>query len=100
MKKKKYRSIFSFGLLSILVVALAFLLTGCGALYPPEAQISPTPAVTGGTVSVAVGEDVDFDASASTANGDATIEEYEWGFGDGDFSDRRNPSHGFGAAAA
>lgn len=74
--KKVYRRTLTFGLLSVLVVGLIFLLTGCSSmLEAPNAKIS---------------KDVDdtnplkytFDGSNSEPS-DA-ITEYKWTFGDGD----------------
>ena len=89
--KRKYRGILTFGLLAVLAVGLVFLLSGCRTLFPPEAKISTDPPVTNGTVSVGVNEDVEFDGSASEPVGDATIDEYEWGFGDGSANVTGNP---------
>lgn len=77
--KKQYRSILSIGLLSVLVVSLVFMLTGCGFFgQAPTAEISVDP----GT-SVSTGENVIFDGSSSDPGGsNAEITEYDWTFPD------------------
>ena len=82
--KKSYRSILSIGLLSVLIVSLVFVLTGCGFLgRSPTAKIDTDPAVTNGTVSVTTGETVEFDGSGSTAStSDGNITDYDWTFSD------------------
>ena len=77
--KNNYRRILSIGLLSVLVVSLVFMLTGCGFLAKaPTAEISVDP----GT-SVNVGEDVEFDGGDSDPGGsNAEITDYDWTFPD------------------
>jgi len=91
----KYRSALSIGLVSVLAVALTLMLSGCGPLFRPTAKISTDPPVTNGTVSVGVGEDVEFDGSASEARGDATIDEYDWDFGDGNDDTGETVTHSY-----
>ncbi|MEF8850766.1 MAG: PKD domain-containing protein [Candidatus Bipolaricaulota bacterium] len=77
--KKAYRSILSIGLLSVLVVSLVFMLTGCGFLSSsPTASIEQDPE---GTLSV--GEDVTFDGGGSEpSTSDGEITSYDWSFPD------------------
>ncbi|MCF7890009.1 PKD domain-containing protein [Candidatus Bipolaricaulota bacterium] len=90
--KKHYRKILSFGLLSVLAVALVLMLSGCGALYPPDAAISTDPSVSGG---VGVGKTITFDGSGSEAKGDGTIESYDWDFGDGSTGSGETVDHSY-----
>jgi len=82
--KKSYRSILSIGLLSVLVVSLVFMLTGCGLFgSSPTANIETDPPVQDGKVSVDVDDVVEFDGSnsePSTTDGEITT--YEWTFDD------------------
>ena len=82
--KKSYRSVLSIGLLSVLVVSLVFMLTGCnffGAF--PTARIDSDPAPTNGTVELTVNEQVEFTAENSEpSSNDAQITDYDWTFPD------------------
>ena len=70
----------SFVLLPVLLVFTALVLSGCGFFnQAPVARISTTPAANGDTLTVKVGQRIDFDAGSSTANG-GTITEYKWDF--------------------
>jgi len=82
--KKSYRSVLSIGLLSVLVVSLVFLLTGCGFFGAfPTARIDSDPAPTNGTVELTVGQPVEFTAENSEpSTNDAQITEYDWTFPD------------------
>ena len=82
--KKSYRSVLSIGLLSVLVVSLVFMLTGCGFFGKfPTARIDSTPSPTNGTVKLTVGEQVEFTGAGSEAStDDAEITEYDWTFPD------------------
>lgn len=73
--RKYYRSALSFGLLSVLIVGLAFVLSGCSFLnQPPNAAFTWEEGSNPYKVS--------FDATGSS-DPDGTIEAYEWVFGDG-----------------
>ncbi|MBS3788825.1 PKD domain-containing protein [Candidatus Bipolaricaulota bacterium] len=76
--KKQYRSILSIGLLSVLVVSLVFMLTGCGTLTNvPEANIEKSPD------SISAGDEVEFDGSSSEpGSSDGEIISYDWTFPD------------------
>ncbi|MFB6290620.1 MAG: PKD domain-containing protein [Candidatus Bipolaricaulia bacterium] len=79
--KKTYRSILSIGLLSVLVVSLVFMLTGCGLFNNPTAKIDTDATVTNGTAQVTAGEVVRFDGSDSEpSTSDGTITDYDWTF--------------------
>ena len=73
-------SLGSFVLLSVLLVISAFVLSGCGFFnQAPVAQISTTPAASGETLTIEVGQKIDFDAGSSNPNG-GEITDYEWDF--------------------
>lgn len=78
---RKFKSdIISLSLLSVLVLALAIFLSGCGFLnQSPTARISTTPSAEEGTVTVQVGEEITFDGGDSEPNG-GEITDYEWEF--------------------
>ena len=82
--KKSYRSVLSIGLLSVLVVSLVFMLSGCAFFGKfPTARIDSDPAPTNGTVELTVGEEVEFTGENSTpSTEDAEITEYDWTFPD------------------
>ncbi len=71
------RNLVSLGLLSFLIISMAFLLTGCGFVnQDPEAKISTTPEITNG---VAVGTTINF-YGENSEDPDGDIESYEWNF--------------------
>lgn len=75
------RNAVSFGLLSVLILGLTFLLTGCGFInQAPEAKISTTPEISNG---VAVGTTITF-YGENSEDKDGKIEEYDWDFGSGE----------------
>lgn len=79
--KKFQRNVISVGLLSVLLVSLVFMLSGCGFLTQgPIAKFTYSPNDPN------VGEVVNFDASNSSAS-NGSITEYQWDFnGDGNFT--------------
>lgn len=80
--KKSYRSILSIGLLAVLTVSLAFMLTGCGLFNrAPTAKITTDPQAQDGTVPANIGQTVEFDGSDSS-DPDGSIASYEWTFSD------------------
>ncbi len=75
--KKHYRSILSIGLLSVLIVSLVFMLTGCGLFKRPEANIEVSPD------SITVGDVVTFDGGSSEpSESTGEITSYNWTFPD------------------
>ncbi|MFP4202344.1 MAG: PKD domain-containing protein [Candidatus Acetothermia bacterium] len=71
------RNAVSLGLLSVLILGLTFLLTGCGFInQDPEAKISTTPEISSG---VAVGTTINF-YGENSEDPDGDIETYEWDF--------------------
>ena len=83
--KNNYRGILSIGFLSVMVVALVFMLTGCGFLgQNPIAKIETDPSPgDNGAVGVNVGDVVEFDGSSSEAStSDGEITDYNWTFPD------------------
>lgn len=73
-------NVVSLGLLSVLLFALTFALTGCGIFnQPPTAEISTTPEAEDGKVTVGVGDEINFDGGNSKPNG-GEITEYFWDF--------------------
>ncbi len=94
------RNAVSLGLLSVLILGLTFLLTGCGFInQDPTAKISATPDLSD---NVEVGTPIDFDGSNSEDE-DGNIEAYEWDFKankttDPATSTLENPTHTYEAA--
>jgi len=75
------RNAVSLGLLSVLILGLTFLLTGCGFInQDPEAKISATPDLSN---DIEAGTQIDFDGGNSEDE-DGDIEDYEWDFGSGE----------------
>lgn len=91
--RKSFDNLISFGLLACLVVSLVIVLTGCGFFnQAPEAKISTNPSSQNGTVSVEIGQTVDFDASNSS-DPDGSIDSFNWDFGDGNSDTGQQVSH-------
>lgn len=71
------RNAVSLGLLSVLILGLTFLLTGCGFInQDPTAKISATPDLSN---DIEVGTQIDFDGSNSEDD-DGEINDYDWDF--------------------
>ena len=71
------RNAVSLGLLSVLIIGLTFLLTGCGFInQDPEAKISADPDLSN---DIEVGTTIDFDGGNSEDD-DGEIEDYDWDF--------------------
>jgi len=80
--KKFQRNAISVGLLSVLLVSLVFMLSGCGFLSQ-----GPTAGFTYSPNNPKVDEEITFDASNSSAS-NGSITDYQWDFNDdGSFSD-------------
>lgn len=91
---KFIRNAVSLGLLSVLILGLTFLLTGCGFInQDPEAKISTTPEISNG---VAVGTTINFYGDNSEDK-DGEIESYKWDFktnkSDNATSTSKNPTY-------
>jgi PKD repeat protein len=71
------RNAVSLGLLSVLIIGLTFLLTGCGFInQEPDPKISATPDLSN---DIEVGTQIDFDGGNSEDD-DGDIEDYDWDF--------------------
>ncbi|MCF7876415.1 PKD domain-containing protein [Candidatus Bipolaricaulota bacterium] len=97
MKKIQHNAV-SIVLLSVLIVSMVFMLTGCGIFNQgPTARFSITEATEDNTYMV--GEELTFDASASS-DSNGSIASYDWDFnGDGNFTDTgKTPKHTYSSA--
>ncbi len=85
MKKIQHNAV-SIVFLSVLIVSMVFMLTGCGIFNQgPTARFSISEATEDNTYMV--GEELTFDASASS-DSNGSIASYDWDFnGDGNFTD-------------
>ncbi len=80
LKEKAEYNVFSIVSLMVLLVMLAFSLSGCGFFTQgPVANIATTPSASNGSLRVPVNEEISFDASDSRAGG-GKITSFEWNF--------------------
>ena len=96
--KKYYRRAISFSLLSVLLLGLVFMLTGCGLFgQKPTAEISTDPPLTDGKVTANVGDDIVF-SGENSEDPDGTITSYDWEFGDGQTASGEVQTHSYTSA--
>lgn len=97
MVTDRFRNVFSFGTLFVLVISLTFTLAGCGFFnQKPEADFSTTPESSEGSLTVSKGEEIIFNASSSS-DPDGKINSYSWDFGDDASDSGKEVKHSYGS---